>query len=191
MEHLLTADTWVFQFLQHWSSRYGWLDNIWAMSAVWLVYLIPAVLIAGWFWSAQTKRAAFKAGLAGIVAWRVFSKVLAHFVPRSRPGELLIGARELIFHRPDVSFPSDHAAAFFAAGLTLRLLGHRKLGNILMLVGGFVSVARVMAGVHYPLDVLAGAALGLVTALFIYWLRRPIDRFLSEPFINLMKKVGL
>ena len=83
----------------------------------------------------------------------------------------------------DLSFPSGHASsAFAAATLTRRSLAQMGLQDATRraLDVGFVSLAaatawaRVEAGVHYPSDVLAGAALGNFVAAFVN------DAFLRE-----------
>lgn len=191
MNRILPADVWLFEQMRQLVGRYGWLDWIWKVGAVYLIYTVPIVLVAGWFWSSHTKRVAFRAGLAGIFAWEVVCKIIASLVNRPRPDVALVGVHELIFHRPDTSFPSDHAAMIFAVAMTVRLSGHRKLGNALFVIGTILSICRVMVGVHYPLDVIAGAAIGLLTGLAFYWLRKPIDKYLTEPFVKLMSKVKL
>ncbi len=68
---------------------------------------------------------------------------------------------KLLFYRPSVSsFPSlPVAMAFcFAAGARLANL---QLGIGLYILATFFAVARVYAGVHYPLDVIAGAIIGI------------------------------
>ncbi|MBU1916457.1 phosphatase PAP2 family protein, partial [Patescibacteria group bacterium] len=64
------------------------------------------------------------------------------------------------------SFPSDHAIISFALAFSVLML-HRRLGAVLLICAGAVAVGRVLVGVHYPLDVLAGAILGTAWALII------------------------
>jgi len=192
MTKVIFVDEWIFKFLLGSPlNQYWWLEKMWVILAVGLVYLVPLILVACWFWSAQTKRVVFKAGLAGLFSWLVISKIVVYFVHRPRPIESIIGVRELIFARSDFSFPSDHAAAIFAVALTIRLCGHRKLGNFLLIVGAIMSFARIMVGVHFPLDIIAGAGIGCLTALLIWQLRKFIDRHFTEPFVALMQKLHL
>lgn len=69
------------------------------------------------------------------------------------------------------SFPSGHSAtAGVIAGLLLLIAPSRRLR--LLVVGMMLLVAgsRVMVGAHWPVDVLAGASIGLLSALLGYWL---------------------
>ena len=71
----------------------------------------------------------------------------------------------LLFYEPtDPSFPSNSAAVGFALA-TAVFLRHRALGGGLYLLAFLWGFARVYAGVHYPSDILGGAALGVVSAL--------------------------
>ncbi|MDA1036028.1 MAG: phosphatase PAP2 family protein [Chloroflexi bacterium] len=70
----------------------------------------------------------------------------------------------LHFYEPtDSSFPANVAAVGFAAATSV-FLRHRRLGAALYAVATTWSVARVFAGVHYPSDILAGAAIGVAMA---------------------------
>ena len=75
---------------------------------------------------------------------------------------------------PSPSFPSGHATTTFACAVAIALLVPRlrlaALGLALT-----VGLARVYLGVHYPLDVLAGAALGsLIGAAVALLVRRAL-----------------
>lgn len=62
------------------------------------------------------------------------------------------------------SFPSAHATNHFALSIYLWIVLRRKYrhtGFLLVFWAAMVSYAQVYVGVHYPVDVLAGAALGV------------------------------
>ena len=78
----------------------------------------------------------------------------------------------LVHHGADNSFPSDHSAFAFAVAVAV-LLFHRRLGLLLLAVAAGVGVDRVLVGVHYPIDVVAGAFVGTVAALLVATAGRP------------------
>ena len=104
--------------------------------------------------------------ISALVARFGVTELLQNLFMRERP-YLALDLPTLI-QQPDYSFPSGHATFFFALALSLYYTD-RRLGVIMFLLAGFISLARVMAGVHYPLDILAGALVGLATAYAIHW----------------------
>jgi undecaprenyl-diphosphatase len=61
------------------------------------------------------------------------------------------------------SFPSGHSATAAAGALTLSAL-YPPFAPALVLAGVLVVLSRVYLGVHFPFDVLAGVAIGTLTA---------------------------
>ena len=76
-------------------------------------------------------------------------------------------AAETIFYFPhDPTFPSNGATIAFAAATGV-WLGNRTAGAILYVLATLWAIARFYAGVHFFVDVAGGAAIGILTALFI------------------------
>jgi len=93
--------------------------------------------------------AAFSAHASAVVLKRV--------VRRRRPSDPRI---QVLTPTPsDLSFPSAHAASTTAAALSLVPLVGRPAA---VATAASMGLARVLLGVHYPTDVVAGAALGLI-----------------------------
>ena len=83
-------------------------------------------------------------------------------IGRARPCHAMAWARTLGIDLPtDASFPSGHAAGAFAFAFFL-LVVHRPSGLIAMIFAILIAASRVALGVHYPTDVVAGAAMGAV-----------------------------
>ena len=135
---------------------------------------LSLTLLGFWFGTqdpAQRRRnqwgvmgASFALGIANLIVW-----LLNHplsFDPWPRPFEVHESARQavgLVFYMPhDPSFPSNGAAAFFAAAVGM-WLRNPKASIPLFTLAILWSFARVYAGVHYPLDILGGAAIGAFT----------------------------
>lgn len=97
--------------------------------------------------------------VAVIVPWSATAllKILVH---APRPFVTLAGVHPLVVESPFTSFPSGHATVFFALATTVHLF-HRGLGRFFFACAGLIAVSRVVSGVHYPLDVLVGAAIGI------------------------------
>jgi undecaprenyl-diphosphatase len=126
--------------------------------------IVLVFLIAHGAHRLQWRRAAVAAVLSAGLALAV-GKVISDLVDRSRPFVTHHGAVHLFSgHAADAGFPSDHATAAFAIAVAL-LIYSRAWGVAALVAATVLSVGRVALGVHYPSDVLAGAALGAAAAL--------------------------
>ena len=96
---------------------------------------------------------------------------------RERPFETLRDLHSLDLVSPGSnSFPSLHAMILFAFAGTFYYIGHHpNWARFLLFLATAVVIARVVAGVHYPSDVLAGAALGLIVAKIVSWQSQWLD----------------
>ncbi|MCC6177775.1 MAG: phosphatase PAP2 family protein [Chloroflexi bacterium] len=85
---------------------------------------------------------------------------------RKRPFAAHEDVRALVSHGAHRSFPSRHVACA-AVMATVALPAAPVVGNAMAALGAVLAVSRVYAGLHYPSDVLAGAALGTVVGLLV------------------------
>ena len=79
----------------------------------------------------------------------------------------------------DASFPSDHASASFAIAFAV-LLFDPLAGALFLVAAVVIAVGRLFIGAHYPGDVGAGLLVGLVSALVVSKLLRPVVRVLAD-----------
>jgi len=108
--------------------------------------------------------------VAGSVASAyVLNSALKLAVRRRRPR--LAGLPPLTGTPTGLSFPSAHASTSFAGALACSRMGLPRLPLYALACG--LAVSRVYLGVHYPSDVLAGAALGSGVATVIAPAREP------------------
>lgn len=89
--------------------------------------------------------------------------VLKNSFQRRRPPDAIPSFDSTITAHDEFSFPSGHtAAATLLAALVYLHFG--AVATPLMIWAGFVGASRVLLGVHFPTDILAGAVLGLSVA---------------------------
>lgn len=74
-----------------------------------------------------------------------------------------------------ISFPSSHTYIVFAIAISVYLYGHKKLGTCLFILAIFVALGRIVVGLHYPSDVIAGALLGLASGVLAHYLVCRLD----------------
>jgi len=87
------------------------------------------------------------------------SDVIKLAVDRARPVD-----DPLVREPTSSSFPSGHATTSFACAATLAPFVGRRAAVVLYMLAAAIAYSRVYVGVHYPLDVLGGAVLGLSVA---------------------------
>ena len=89
--------------------------------------------------------------------------VLKNTLKRRRPPDVVPYFTSVVTPSDRFSFPSGHTmAAFTLAGICFLYFGEIALP--LYLWAGAVGVSRVLLGVHFPTDIIAGAAIGTMIA---------------------------
>ncbi len=96
-------------------------------------------------------------------------------IRRPRPFKHLKGVRALIVPPDEFSFPSGHTAASFLMAIIMSA-ALPSLSPWLFAWAVLVGLSRIYLGVHYPGDVLAGVALGVISANTSLW---AMDLFLK------------
>jgi len=91
------------------------------------------------------------------------SLALRQWIGRVRPSLVYPEPRPLVPTPHTGSFPSGHSATAFACA-TVIAWGSPRLAVPVFVLAALVAWSRVYVGVHWPLDVLGGAALGVLVA---------------------------
>ncbi|MEX0690059.1 MAG: phosphatase PAP2 family protein [Candidatus Paceibacterota bacterium] len=112
-------------------------------------------------------------GLNAILAKGVISEILKEITQRARPFESLDFIP--LINSTNFSFPSDHAAFLFAISLAVYYF-NSKWGVWYIVLSSLNIIARVMAGIHWPSDVLAGVLVAFVSFGIVYLLT---EKYLS------------
>ncbi len=102
--------------------------------------------------------------LSGIFAWFLAS-FLKYVIHSPRPFRQYEGVVTL-FNETGYGFPSGHATFFMALAVSIFLV-HKKAGKYFILFALLIGIARIIAGVHSPLDILGGFILGTLIAYII------------------------
>jgi len=143
--------------------------------------IIAVVLIAGYVvaWTRSVLPLAAGAAAAG-AAWALANaaKVIAN---RPRPYQVVADA---VLRQPPAhgtSFPSSHTAVTVAVVIALVPFLPRALAWVAIAYAVLVGWSRVYLGVHYPLDVLAGAGIGMAVGGLVLLALGVLLRRAGEP----------
>lgn len=104
--------------------------------------------------------------------------------------QLLDTVNHIFYPIHDPSFPSNTSAITFAAATSIWLRS-RRLGLLVFIPAALMPLAKLYAAVYYPSDILAGAALGILTALFIHLIVMPVLRGPIEWAFGMFRKLCL
>lgn len=148
--------------------------------------LLFAVIFVALWWRARHAEARRMAltllsPMATVISYMV-SKSIKSFVRQERPCHVLLDIESIAQCPPagDWSFPSNHAAIAAAAAASIIVVWPRAAA-VVVPVAAMIALSRVFVGVHYPHDVLFGAALGAGSALLtIFLLLRPAIALVSR-----------
>jgi undecaprenyl-diphosphatase len=123
------------------------------------IFLVIAA-ISALYWR---RPAIFMYVLLGSLLADLLSLIIRYAIGRDRPPIDYPDPVPLVRLPDNPSFPSGHAATSFAAAALLSWLTPLPKA-LLFVLAGLIAFSRVYVGVHYPLDAVGGALLGLAVA---------------------------
>lgn len=112
-----------------------------------------------------------------LITDQVCSQLIKEFVGRLRPCRSIDNIILLVDCGPGKSFPSSHAANNFAAAFLLANF-YKQYTWVYFSFASLIALSRVYIGVHYPLDIFAGALIGF----FIGYLLLSIYKYISNKY---------
>jgi undecaprenyl-diphosphatase len=168
--------TWV---VQHRAEPLDWLFvGLSALGQAGLLWIALAGLAARW--ARKPPLATMLVTAATVWTADVLALVPKTVIDRRRPYEVVDAAHPLLRWDVTSSFPSGHAATSAAGAVILAYLIGRG-GWAFAALAAAVAYSRVYIGVHYPLDVIAGALLGAAVGLLAVGLIRALRPISAAP----------
>ncbi|HRQ53042.1 MAG: phosphatase PAP2 family protein [Ignavibacteriaceae bacterium] len=162
MDFLYSIDLSVFYLFNHTIST-PFLDRFFSIiTNVNNWYITYVVLLGISFVKGGTKG---KLAVLGVILLIVVTdqtghRIIKEFFARLRPCNALTDVLTPLGCTGSFSFPSNHALNNFAVAIFFYRL-FPKLKWILFITASLIAISRVYLGLHYPSDILGGAAIGL------------------------------
>jgi len=164
------------------------IDQLMLFLAEALVLLVPLSLFYLWFSGREGREdAAFAFGTTVLGIGAAYAMGLLYF--HENPSATY---ETLVTHHPENSFPSQHTAALFSAGLPLILRKRKAFGYLLTLAAVITGFARVYVGEHWPVDILGAfiaSSIGLAVAYLSWSPLEPVWRPLLDFYDDVEEKV--
>ena len=176
---------WVHDYLVSDTPTYVFklFSTIGNLGAIWIV--VGLLLL---YWK-KYRRAGIAVFVALFFSLLVGNGILKHLVMRIRPC-FDYHWISLLVNRPavnDFSFPSGHTFGSFAAATAMsRAIGNKK-AIAAFLLGTIIGFSRIYFFLHYPSDVLAGAALGVGFGTLAWY----VAGMIAEEVEKVLKKRGV
>lgn len=184
---MMDSNERLFFFLNDLAGQYPVMDGLMIFAAVYLIYLLAAIVLA-WlaitFYRNRNYRTVILFGIMLATALTL-TFVASPMYPNERPFIEYETVTQLVDHEPGRSFVSNHAAASFALSLGMLILLHKKTGTLMLVLAGLISIARIYTGIHHPVDILGSlvvalAAAGVTLLIDHYWLKRESGNPVAE-----------
>ena len=186
----MTIDYQLFKLLNQLAGQNPIFDQLVLLFSKYGPILFGLILVWLWFSNAQNQHENRK-----IVLYAVSIAILTLGIDKLiemvyfRPRPFVNHSVILLLEKSnlDPSFPSNHAAGAFALAFAL-FWKRRKIGAVLILMACFMAFSRIFIGVHYPLDVLAGAFIGLAVTYIVMLLKRLLESFIHNKEIYIKQE---
>ncbi len=159
----MALDIWLLKFLNALVGQSAAGDFIILILARYFPYVF-ALYIIWWFFQKYDFRDGIKAIAAAFVARYAVVESVRYFYPRPRP--FLIHEIQNLYPAESGSFPSGHVTFLFALSAAA-YRKNKKVGLWFFAISIFHGLTRIMAGIHYPSDILGGIIVGLAVFYII------------------------
>jgi undecaprenyl-diphosphatase len=172
---MIAFDETLFLWINGLAGNVAFVDEFFKGIANDYIFIISACLIMLALWFGTREAGQRERNQLGVIVASLglgiaqgFVSLTNAFLTRPRPFTEL--PTNLLFYQPtDSSFPSNSTAVIFAIAVAIFLV-NRRAGAVLFGLAILHGFSRIYVGIHYPLDVLGGAAEGTVAALLVFGL---------------------
>ena len=133
-----------------------------------LLFIVAAIILLCF---RATRRAGASAGVGMLLGFVITNLAIKPLISRARPWVVLEGLETLATSGDPNSFPSGHTCSAFAFGVAVAVVLPWKWAKaVAIAAAALMGFSRLYVGVHFPSDVLAGAAIGTVCGLLGAWI---------------------
>lgn len=165
----MTLDVTLLYFLNNFAGKSKFFDALTVFLASFLQYVLIVAFLLFLYFSVYSRREKFylfwTTTISIIVARLCITEIIRFFYHRPRP--YLSYELHSLISENEWSFPSGHAAFFFAMATAIYCY-NKKWGVGFFIAAILMNLSRIIAGVHYPSDILGGMIVGIVVAYAVF-----------------------
>ena len=140
---------------------------------LWLIIAALLLIFKG------TRKAGISVVIAYMAVYLLGQIILKQLISRPRPCQIDQAFALLVARPSSSSFPSTHSAWAFGAATAI-FMQHRKLGAAAYAVAALIAFSRMYMFLHFPTDVLFGAAMGMALGVLVHWIMKTLWKKLDR-----------
>lgn len=175
----------LFRAVNDLGKQYTSLNPAFKFISEYTVYILAFSILIYWFIKKNNNRIMVISSCVSFVIAETIGKILGKFHSNLQPFAVLSDVNKLIERSIDNSFPSDHTILFFSFCISFWLF-RKNHGFLWVVLAFFVGLSRIWVGVHYPLDVIVGAIIAIISALSSYLIVPKLD--IVKQFLQIYEK---
>lgn len=173
----MSLDIKLFYLFNNFAGQSRVFDTLIVLLAEYFQYLLVIIFLLLLYFSGYArseKIRIFLVTISSIVVARLgVAEIIRFFYHRPRPflvleAHKLISNSDWFYSDKEWSFPSGHSAFFFAMATAVYLY-NKKWGIAFFIAAILMNISRIIAGVHYPSDILGGAVVGIIVGYAIFY----------------------
>lgn len=154
----------LFQLIHAGAGNHPLVDSVAIFFAEGGPYLLALLFVVLWFFVGNHKKTILVEATEAAIIGLIVNQLIGFFYFHPRPYMLGI-CTPLFPHRPETSFPSDHATLLFAATCYLLISRRWPVCAISLLAVTLLTAwGRVYCGIHFPFDMVGSLVVGLASA---------------------------
>lgn len=156
----------IFQKINGITNNSKLFDFIGIFFAEYLLY-IAAVFFLVLLLINKTRLMTISVAISVFLARIIIAEPIKRIFHIARPYIAVDNVKKIIGENGDYySFPSGHTAIFFAIAMAIFYF-NKKWGIVSFIIAILVGISRIYVGVHWPIDIVAGAIIGIISGIIV------------------------
>src|SRR6056297_2835670 len=161
----------IIKFLNNFLTKFFYLDVLVIFFADFFIFFIPFLIILVYLLKRKNIKPIILKIVVGVFITGFLNYIITEIVQRLRPfvlyEDIIQLSRFFSIAPTDFSFPSDHTAIAFVIAF-LVYYQWKNFGKILIIISLLIGISRVIIGIHFLTDILAGIIVAFVVSLLIH-----------------------
>jgi len=167
----MSLDLNLFFLLNSLAGQSKIFDGLIIFLAAYLQYFLGFIFLLAllsWNYSKRGKIRIFLVVFGSAAIARLgITELIRYFYNRPRPFMAYASQAHQLIPESGWSFPSGHSAFFFAMSTAIYFY-NKKWGIAFFVASILMNISRIIAGAHYPTDIIGGAIVGIAVGWIIF-----------------------